>query len=66
MKAFTHQQYNKWKSFSKGEIPTEEMYILAQTYVNLIYEFIGKAVDNMSDEEVFKIVGENIQPPDLE
>lgn len=68
MKAHTHHQYNKWKSFAKGETPIEDMYILAQVYVNMIYKFIsinfGKDVDSMSDEEVFKLVGENIQPPD--
>lgn len=68
MKAHTYHQYNKWKSFYKGEIPIEDMYILAQVYVNMIHKFIGvnlgKDVYSMSDEEVFKIVGENIQPPD--
>ncbi len=66
MVANSIQQYNKWKSWERGEIKNKDMFILAQTYWNDITSMlnkIGKRKENFTDSQIFKMVAESINPP---
>lgn len=59
-------QYEKWKSWERGEIKNADMFILAQTYWNEIIGMLnkmGKCKEDFTDSQIFKMVAENIEPP---
>ena len=59
-------QYNKWQAWKRGEIRNADMNILARTYINQIHGLcfnIGKRVEQLTDNEAFTMVADNIQPP---
>jgi hypothetical protein len=60
------QQYNKWKSWLRGDIKNREMFILTQTYGNEICGLCNKLDinrDTLTDDQIFKMVAERIIPP---
>ena len=68
MKANSIQQYNKWKSYGRGEINNIDMFILAKTYWNEITSMVnklGKRKEDFTDNQIFRMVSQNILPPNL-
>ncbi len=62
--AYTIQQYNMWKDYLKGNIPISEMFILAQTYNELIFTlFTAKEIDANTDHDIFVAFAAHLKEP---
>jgi len=60
------QQFNKWKSWERGEIMNIHMFPLATTYFNEICGLchkLGLHQSSLTDDEVFNLVAKHITPP---
>ncbi len=65
IRANSIQQYNKWKSWLKGDVKESDMYILAETYINDFYSLFGSTmVHNGNTKEMFDEFAEIIQLPE--
>ena len=62
--AHSEIQYNKWKLWLTGEVKESDMFILAQTYKQEIYNLIGyDRFENDTNKNIFNDFAKIIQPP---